>query len=695
MKSHYGLRSVMVGVLAGSTILPMAAHAQEQAVETEEKVLDSIVVTANKRAERITDVPLAITAIGTDEIQDRGALELRDLQYSIPGLNMQEQTPGVYRIQLRGINAGAGTGLPVVGTYVDEVGITIDQQQRDGAFPLVDIERIEVLRGPQGTLYGEGALAGTIRYITRNPSLDTAGGFVEANIYNQDKGGTGGRISGAFGVPVIKDRLGLRISAGYDDLAGWIDYPAIGKEDANSLERWFIRPKLFAQITEDATFSLLYQYSEQSYETDNSSSTADPGVQNLNELFPGFDKSHLANAIFEIDLGGATLTTSTGYQARDLEFNAALGPFRTTFSTDYRQTTHETRLASNGTGPLRYIVGGWYRNFESEIDRQSFLNGVPNAFARRIGDDPVDSESYALFGDLTWQTSDKLELSLGGRFYEDERTSGSVIPNIAKSTGKFEAFSPRITAKYEIGSDASVYATVAKGFRSGGFNGNGTTYGPESLWNYEIGTKARLGSVYLDLGAYYADYSDRQAQSSVEIGPGVFQALTRNVGAASGFGLEGAVNARLGAGLELDIAAGWNNLESDLTNVEVVKGERFDFVAPFTGSVSLSQRFPINDDLMAMWRVDFQHSDSYRQRLRLGLPSGAVLTLQDFKSAPQDLLNARIGIERDAWSLSLDARNILNEDALLFPAVPLSALQRGVHTSPRSFGITIRRSFGE
>ena len=142
MKSHYGLRSVMVGVLAGSTILPMAAHAQEQAVETEEKVLDSIVVTANKRAERITDVPLAITAIGTDEIQDRGALELRDLQYSIPGLNMQEQTPGVYRIQLRGINAGAGTGLPVVGTYVDEVGITIDQQQRDGAFPLVDIERI-------------------------------------------------------------------------------------------------------------------------------------------------------------------------------------------------------------------------------------------------------------------------------------------------------------------------------------------------------------------------------------------------------------------------------------------------------------------------------------------------------------------------------------------------------------------------
>jgi outer membrane receptor protein involved in Fe transport len=693
MKVQGGLRSVLVGALASTALIPVSALAQGAEVKSE--AIDEILVTANKRTERITDIPIAITAIGTKEIQDRGAVELRDMQYSVPGLNIQEATPGTYRIQLRGINAGAGTGLPVVGTYVDEVGITIDQQQRDGAFPLVDIERVEVLRGPQGTLYGEGAMAGTIRYITKNPSLDTSGGFVEGNLYQQNKGGTGGRINGAFGVPIVKDRLGLRISGGYDELAGWIDYPIIKQKDANQLKRWFFRPKLYAQLSENSSFSLLYQYFDQKTATDNYASIDDLGVQNVKELFPGKDKSHLANAILDVDLGGMKLTNSVGYQARDLEFNTAVGPFRTTFATDYRQLTLESRLASDGNGPFQYIVGGWYRDFKSNINRQSFLNGTPNAFFRRVGDDPVDSKSYAFFGDLSWQANEKLKLGLGGRYYSDKRSSGSTIPLVAKATGKFDAFSPRVTAKYEFAPQSSVYATVSKGFRSGGFNGNGSTFGPEALWNYEVGTKARIGAVFIDVGTYYSDYSDRQAQAAVQIAPGIFQALTRNVGKASGFGIEGAINARLGGGFEIDATAAWNNIKADETNVEVRKGERFDFVAPFTGSVALSQRFDLTGKLTGMWRIDYQHSDSFAQRIRQPLANGSVVTFQSFKSVPQDYLNARVGVETAQWSVSLDAKNILNEDALIYPAVPLASLKRGVHATPRSFGITFRAKFGE
>ncbi|UPT63249.1 MAG: TonB-dependent receptor plug domain-containing protein [Hyphomonadaceae bacterium JAD_PAG50586_4] len=130
------LLGVCLGALASVSGIGSAAAQEAVTVES-----DEIVVTANRREERITEVPFAVTAIGAEEIDERGSNDIKDLQYSVPGLNIQELSPGANRTILRGINPGAGTGLPIVGTYVDEVGISIDQQQRDGLFPLVDLER--------------------------------------------------------------------------------------------------------------------------------------------------------------------------------------------------------------------------------------------------------------------------------------------------------------------------------------------------------------------------------------------------------------------------------------------------------------------------------------------------------------------------------------------------------------------------
>ncbi len=694
MRGHRAVRSVFVAALLSSALVPVAASAQDEQEDADER--NEILVTATKRSERITDLPFAITAIGLEEIQDRGAIDLRDMQYSIPGLNIQEQTPGAFRIQLRGINAGSGTGLPVVGIYVDEVGITIDQQQREALFPLVDLERVEVLRGPQGTLYGEGSMAGTIRYITRNPSLTKVDGYVETNVYHQTKGDVGFRVNGAVGVPIVEGKVGLRIAGGYEELAGWIDFPGINRDDANNLSRVFIRPKLYAELTDNLTVSVLYQYLKQTSDTDNYSSVANPLVRNKNELFPAFDESHLLNAIIEYDFGSAVLTSSTGYQARDLGFNPSLAGFRVAFDNEFRQVNQELRLSSTGEGPVQYTVGAWYRNFKSHEVREAFSNGVPTTFLFRIGDGPVDSESFAFFGDATWSMTDRFDLSLGGRYFVDERSAGSTTPLVAAANADFDAFSPRVSLRYEIDPDSSIYATASKGFRSGGFNGTGTAFRPETLWSYEVGTKAMLldGKLFVDFAAYYADYQDRQAQTSIDLGGGVFQAETRNVGAASGFGLEGAVNARLGAGFELDVTAAWNDIASDVSNVEVLKGERFDFVAAFTGSVALSQRIDLTENLKGMWRLDYQYSDPYTQRVRVGLPTGGAVTLQDFRSEQQNYLNARIGVETADWSVSLDMRNILNEDALLFPLSPLVRSNEGVFATPRSYGITVRRNFG-
>jgi outer membrane receptor protein involved in Fe transport len=675
------------------------AHAQTAAPAAAE-ASQVITVTATKRNERITDVPLAVTAIGDAEIRDRGAADLRDMQYSVPGLNIQEQTPGANRIQLRGVNAGFGTGLPIVGTYLDEMGITLDLQSRDTLVPLVDMSRIEVLRGPQGTLYGEGSMAGTIRYLTRNPSLTKTDGFVEANLYKQGEGGMGHRLSGAFGTPLMEGKAGLRVAAGSDKLAGWIDYPQMGLKDANGVKRYFVRPKLLIQPNDKLSVSLLALHSRFEGDSDNIANVANPAVRLRTTLFPAKDNSDLANAIVTYDFGPVTLTSSTGYLKRDLLFTASVGggTVRGTFDSSFKQWNQELRLSSNGDGPVQYTAGVWARDYTSAIQRDGRLvaTGAPVAALARVGTDPVNSKSSAIFGDATWKLSPKVELSAGGRYYNDERTIQSTTPAFGPVTAKFNAFSPRVSGRYEWSRNASSYATLSKGFRSGGFNGNGTFYEPETLWNVEVGHKAVLApGLFFDGVVYYADYKDRQAQSAIEISPGVFQAITKNVGKASGPGVEAAVNAKLPAGLELTATLGWNDIRAKTSNVEVLAGERFDMVSALTSSLSLSQRFAVGAGLKGMWRVDYQHADPFSAIVRQAQPNGSIATFQNWKSANQDLFNVRAGVEGADWSLTLDVKNLFDKRPLVLPIVPFNAtMGEGVSVAPRSIGLTLRKSFG-
>ena len=694
---HTRARVLLLSSVTVATAAAYPAFAQTAAPGgAPEAASQVITVTATKRNERITDVPLAVTAIGEAEIRDRGAVDIRDLQYSVPGLTIQEQTPGANRIQLRGVNAGSGTGLPIVGTYVDEMGITIDQQQRDTPFPLVDLARIEVLRGPQGTLYGEGSLAGTIRYITRNPSLTASSGFGEATVYQMAGGGMGNRLSGAFGIPLVAGKAGLRVTAGSDKVAGWVDYPSLGAKDANDAKRYFVRPKLLVQPSKNLTISLMAQHYVLEADSDNFASLADPGVRNRSSLYPAADRSDMANLVVQYDLGSATLTSSTGYLKRELLFNASLGPggaIRATFDSQFTQWNQELRISSNGDGPLQYTAGLWLRDFDSQIDRAS-TPAIPTL--RRVGDDPVDSRSSALFGDATWRLSKKLELSAGGRFFRDERSFGSTVPAFTPVKAKFDAFSPRLSMRYEWSRNASTYATVSKGFRSGGFNGNGSTFDPETMWNYELGTKSILmgGAVFFDGAVYYADYKDRQAQAATEISPGVFQALTRNVGKASGPGAEAAISARLPRGIELTATVGWNDITAKNSNVEVLAGEPFAGVSKLTSSLSLSQRFALRAGLRGMWRIDYQHADPYSFIVRQGLANGTVATLQNFTSASQDYINLRAGVEGRDWSLTLDVKNAQDKQPMMFPVAPLSSSGEGTNAVPRSIGLTLRKSFG-
>ena len=643
---------------------------------------DTIIVTATKRAERITDVPIAITAIGGDEIDARGAITLEDLQYSVPGLNIQGASPGASQINLRGVNPGSGTGLPVVGVYVDEVGITVDQQQRNGSFPLVDLERIEVLRGPQGTLYGQGSVAGTIRYITRSPNLEDADGYIEGNLYHQEEGDVGYRASGAFGAPIAKDVLGLRVAAGYDMVSGWVDYPLLapsGVEDANDTERWYVRPKLLFKPNDQFTASILYQYLSQESDADNIASLADRTVRTRTTLLSSSDKGHLLNGILEYDFGPATIVSSTGYQDRDLLFDFGLGPTaEATSPNGFKVFNQELRIASNGEGRFNYLFGGFYRDYESEA----------GFFALAT----IESQSWAIFGEASYDITDRLDVTFGGRYFEDDRGI------VGGPQDTFDTFTPKFSASMAWTEDFTTYATVSKGFRSGGFNGTGSSFGPETLWNYEIGSKASLldGDLFVDLVVYYADYIERQGQTPVEISPGIFIAETTTGASASGIGFEGALTANLGAGLQFDGTVGFNDLRYDTTTVEAPEGERISGATPITASASLSQNFPLNENFNGMWRVDFQYADATLYNARLPNADPTMLPgflFQSFTADPQSYLNIRIGVEKGPLGLYFDGTNLLNEDASVFPTFPIAFTQETIRVRPRSWGVTLRYDF--
>jgi outer membrane receptor protein involved in Fe transport len=510
----------------------------------------------------------------------------------------------------------------------------------------------------------------------------------------------GHRISGAFGTPLAEGKVGLRIAAGSDKLPGWIDNPQMGLKDTNEGKRFFIRPKLLIKPDEKLSISLLAMHSRYEFDSDNVASLADPNVRKKATLFPGKDNTDLANAVIKYDFGAVTLTSSTGYLQRDLLFTGSLsgGAIRATFDSSFKQWNQELRLSSNGDGPIQYTVGAWARDYESLVDRSGTLNGSPFSGLRRVGTDPVNSKSSAIFGDTTWKLNQRIELSGGARYYNDERSLDSTIPArpTGPAVGKFNAFSPRLSGRYEWDRNASSYATMSKGFRSGGFNGNGSTYDPETLVNMEIGHKAQMSSgLFFDGAIYYADYQDRQAQAATEVSPGVFQATTKNVGKASGPGAEAAVTAKIGGGLDLTATLGWNDIKAKTSNVEVLKGEAFDGVSKFTGSLSLSKRMALSSGLKGMWRLDYQHADPYSFVARQGLPNGTVSTLQNFRSANQDFFNVRAGVEGSDWSATLEVKNLTNKQPMLFPITPIAQSSEGVSAVPRTIGITLRKSFSQ
>ena len=689
-----------------------------QAYANDSNSLEEIIVTAQKREQSIMDIPFAISAFNEAEIKARGATDIKDLQYSIPGLSITNNLPGQDRVQIRGASAGAGFGLPTVGRYLDEVSVSSDQSARTLDVPLLDIGRVEVLRGPQGTLYGAGSIGGTIKFISNSPDLEKTSGSLGLGFNSVDDGGNGSELSGVINLPLIEDKLAIRIAASSEDIAGWIDNTEMDKSDVNEAERNFVRTKLLYQPSETFNASLMWMHYD--FEQDNNNhELSESGFNLLNVdnrgatddrtastpfATPVSDEWDLLNLVLNFEIENASIVSSTGYLDRKINFlSETVNAFFPSgmygsFEIDDRETemfTQEIRMNSTWDNPLNYTVGAFYRKTDtSQTQTSSFpaVFGAPPSVV--IGTAPVDSKSWAVFGELSYKYSERLTASLGLRYFEEDqepllfRLGGPAPINISPEGQSFDAVTPRLNLLWAVSESASVYGTISKGFRSGGINGFGSSiprFDPEEAMLYEVGGRGTFldGRVYVDGAIYYMDYDDVQT-TIAEAG----RSRTTNVDSASGAGVDLAVVVNLTEDLSLNVTAGYIGQEYDKVATtgpsDVAEGDASQYTPEFTASASLAYDFDWSGDLGGMARLDLSHADGFSVFVRT-FPTQPVI-----ESEPLTYLSFRIGAVTETWQVVLSADNLLDEKDQVFPG---GAFALDTYPRPRTLSVKMDYNF--
>jgi outer membrane receptor protein involved in Fe transport len=700
---------ITVGTIAAMTVVHPAAAADRPAE------LGEIVVTAQKREQALNEVPMSVTAFSGDDAAAAGAVGIEDLQYKIPGFSLVNFYPGGQQYQLRGVSANLG--LPTVGIYVDEMPINSNVVNANLEFDLYDLERIEVLRGPQGTLYGEGSMGGTIKYVTAPPGLDAFAGHVGTNYAFVEAGDPNWRLEGTLNAPIVSDVLGVRISASHQETGGWIDNTVRGEKDVNSGERTNVRTKILWKPSDDTSASLLYVHGN--VDVDNATFSLVDRLSAQPVASPISDSYDLLNLVLSHDFGGVTLLSSTGWLDRASSIQLDLSTFFVPFlqapppfglglppgtvtgvgassEVEYETLTQELRLSSSGQTRLRWTVGAYYRDYSDSNVGGSFTQPTALPFTISLADTRNESESWAVFGEVSYAWTERLELTLGARYFEDTRRQNSSstfigFPSVDINEGSFTSTNPRAAVLYRFAGGSSLYASAAKGFRSGGFNlqsaGGGlpvpATFDPESLWSYEVGgvfTPADT-RLLLQWAVYYNDWKDVQ---TLAVLPGSPFTITANGGKASGPGVDLQMTYQPNDALELAASLGWNDMEYKSTTPDKQSGDPMDFVAPLTGSLSATYRFPMGGQTTGFVRGDAQYTDSYEVNLRNFLPAAVV-------SESRTLLRAAFGVTHGPWDGQVYVDNALDEDKVMMPSY--GTLSEPVRTAPRSIGVTLNRRF--
>ena len=760
--------------------------------------IEEIVVTATKRALAIQEVPFSINAQTQEDIRRIGATNLEDLARNVAGLAIQNLGPGQSQVGIRGVSAGQivrdQPGVKEqVGVYMDESVVSLSLFTPD--FDLYDLNRLETLRGPQGTLFGSGSIGGTVRYITNQPNADAFEAELELDFNSIQQGSNGGHIKAMVNAP-LDNGGALRAVLYSTEYGGYID--AYGENgaynaDVNTGSRNGGRIAITFSPSDNLTITprLIYQeidadgYNRQEvfnlfanpYTTTRTPRTFKNREQHLMREEGYSDTTRLIDVVVEAGFDGYDLTFVGSSLERDIVVSRdataltssvwidigypdaqALIPSNLIDTTDLEQDTAELRFSSNTDGQLQWVVGLFYSDTQRDYAQRlptpnsaagtdallgagtsaAVANGFPNLDSPFNSDLPYDIEQTAVFGEVTYDVNDKLQMTFGGRYYNTDEvrviTTGGLFANgdagqvnETSSSG----FTPRVLAKYNLNENTTLNAQISQGFRLGGVNdplntpvcsaqdlaifGGYQDYGDETLWNYEVGVKSTLGNgATLNAAAFYADMEDLQV--TLDAGS-CSSRITFNVPEAKSSGVEIEYTSQLTDNLEFSFAASVINAEFKSTVMDATgsvlggleSGNRLASVPEVQLATTATYLFPLDrGDGFVSATVHYigdritQPGDqrpgegNFASGLAFGGASGADITSLDLELASYTILNFRAGVTIDnGWEAAIYMNNATDENAnLSFDRERGGRARLGFRTNqPRTIGVTVRRSF--
>jgi outer membrane receptor protein involved in Fe transport len=715
-----------------------ASPAAPASSEGELASVEEIVVTAQKRIERLQDVPVPVTAIQADTLLNSNQMRLQDYYTRIPGLSAVpiNAAGGAPRLTIRGVTTGGFT-RPNVDIVVDEV--TYSSAVTGSYAPDIDpgdLSRVEVLRGPQGTLYGASSIGGLVKYVTVDPSMDAITGRVQAGTLGTFHGDEPGyNFRGSVNVP-LGDTFAVRASGFTRREPGYIDNPVLQLEDVNESETdggrlsglWLpasnvsVRLSALMQDTERQGADAVHRQ---------------PGLGDLEQNAPPGTgtygrKSSVYSSTVQAGLGELDLTSATAFSMDESTRNESLPSFAALSQAQFgvagasvpvdqedRKFTQELRL-SGPIGPrFDWLVGAFYTRERSAVDQEILaISPVSGATAGTwiSLDQRSTFREYAAFANLTVHFTDRFDVQIGGRESQNEQTLSSVSvgpyntvvlrsPSATVVTpqvdSKDDAFTYLVTPRFKVLPDLMVYARLASGYRPGGPNtacgalrrlglGDSCEFDADETQNYELGLKGDVlnHALSFDASVYYIDWKDIQINLfSAQAAAGYIE----NAGRARSRGVELAVDARPTRGLGIAAWVAWNDaaLTESFPPASISargsSGDRLPYSPRFSGNFSIDQAFSLSGRLTAslggsVSYVGERRGDFWASTQRQVYPAYAQVDL-------------RSAVSYASWTVNLYVNNVTDRRGLIGGGLGATIPYAFNYILPRTAGVSVVKAF--
>jgi iron complex outermembrane receptor protein len=691
------------------TLVGGIAVAQEPAAPVAEPSgVEEITVTAERRRTSLQKTPIAVSAFTAKALEDRSIKDVQDLAQTAPGLNFNKVSNfvqlSIRGISLEQINLGGepGVALHQDGVYLARPFVA------DALFS--DLERVEVLRGPQGTLYGRNATGGSVNLISNEPT-DEASARLGLTVGNYSRIRVDAMANGR-----LAEGVDARASFVFDKRDGYIENLVDGS-DLDDSKVGSGRASVKFRLSPDATFLVTADYAKEDdtgpvFDVGRITGTApalggryddDPRTIYLDG--PASNKRTnwglLGRLVWEFE--GATLTSLTAYRESEFHLQSDLD------GTDFflvnedlnekgKQFSQEIQLASNGTGPFQWLAGVYAFTEDGTL---GYDFPIPLLGATIMFDATQDTTAFAAFGQATYAFDERFSITAGLRYSYEKKKGHTdmvfIVPSSVDVRDDWSALTPRLALNFQVTPNNLLYASVARGFKAGGINTGSVqeaAYDPEYIWSYEVGSKNRFwdGRFQLNLAAFFYKYTDLQVNQFA-----VGRTFITNAASAEGKGLEAEFVLKPFEGFTLDGTLTLLDTEfTDFTTLDTFRptlgllnlsGNELPRAPNFMLSLGAQYAFSLADGSTLTVRADYSHKDDYYY---------TPFNTEYARADAIDLLNARISYESadGAWQAAVFGRNLTDE--VYTQTITVSGINAGtieLYAPPFTWGVEVRRFF--